>query len=37
MNNGCDMGQGYWMSRPLPADEAGRWLTEPHPELPPVR
>ncbi len=37
MDNGCDMGQGYWMSRPLPADQAGRWLAEPHPGLPPVR
>jgi EAL domain-containing protein (putative c-di-GMP-specific phosphodiesterase class I) len=36
MDNGCDMGQGYWMSRPLPADQAGRWLAEPHPGLPPV-
>ena len=23
---GCDMAQGYYISRPLPADELGRWI-----------
>ncbi len=26
MELGCDAGQGYWMSRPLPAKEAIEWL-----------
>jgi sensor c-di-GMP phosphodiesterase-like protein len=24
--NGCDEGQGYFFSKPLPADEAAQWL-----------
>jgi diguanylate cyclase len=23
---GCDVGQGYWLARPMPADELPRWL-----------
>ncbi len=23
---GCDAGQGYWFSRPVPAKEAAAWL-----------
>ncbi len=25
---GCDEAQGYFMSKPLPADQLDRWLTE---------
>ncbi len=25
---GCDLGQGYYLSRPLPPDELSRWLSE---------
>ncbi|HEX8155626.1 MAG TPA: EAL domain-containing protein, partial [Thermoanaerobaculia bacterium] len=25
---GCDMAQGYYMSKPLPAPEFGRWVKE---------
>jgi EAL domain-containing protein (putative c-di-GMP-specific phosphodiesterase class I) len=25
---GCDMAQGYFVSRPLPADEFARWMRE---------
>jgi diguanylate cyclase (GGDEF)-like protein len=28
---GCDTGQGYYMSRPVPADELDRWLSDRHP------
>lgn len=27
---GCDVGQGYFFSRPLPSDELSRWMTESH-------
>jgi EAL domain-containing protein (putative c-di-GMP-specific phosphodiesterase class I) len=27
---GCDVGQGYFFSRPLPSDELSRWLAESH-------
>jgi diguanylate cyclase (GGDEF)-like protein len=33
---GCDIGQGYHMCRPLPADKLGAWLDQ-HPERLPVR
>lgn len=36
LRNGCDMGQGYWMCRPLPAEEIAHWLGQAHPGLPPV-
>jgi EAL domain-containing protein (putative c-di-GMP-specific phosphodiesterase class I) len=25
---GCDSAQGYWFSRPRPADELTKWLAE---------
>ena len=25
---GCDVGQGFWMSRPLPADDVADWLAQ---------
>jgi predicted signal transduction protein with EAL and GGDEF domain len=25
---GCDLAQGYWISRPLPADGLMKWLTD---------
>jgi EAL domain-containing protein (putative c-di-GMP-specific phosphodiesterase class I) len=25
---GCDVAQGYFLSRPVPADELGEWLRE---------
>lgn len=27
---GCEMAQGFWYSKPLPADEFARWLGEYH-------
>ena len=23
---GCDVGQGYWFAKPIPADELTRWM-----------
>lgn len=33
MRMGCDQGQGYFMSRPIPADQLAGWLEQWRPPL----
>lgn len=30
IERGCEMGQGYYLSRPIPADKIANWLTNSH-------